>query len=83
MVTKSVRHAREIQLPEAADLIDAYSQLRDFKTAKDEVFRLKEESESRDRPDILLIGALTTSCITRYCRPFAKGVRNTKISKPH
>lgn len=69
------RLARELRISEAAGLIDAHGQKRDFETAKGEAARLKQETEAAT-PDFLLIGALTTSCLIRFFRPFAADKRN-------
>ena len=61
--------------------MDAHGIRRDFVTAKAEAHYLLSHLANADPIDFVLIQALTTSVIVRYCRPFADGVRNFHIAR--
>ena len=81
MPPENERLSKQILVPEAGDLMDAHGIRRDFVTAKAEAHYLLGHLANADPIDFLLIQALTTSVIVRYCRPFAKGVRNSQIAR--
>jgi len=53
---------------------DLHGWIADFECARDFAHRLIEEGE-RDNADPLLVDALTTAAIVRYCRCFTTGIR--------
>ena len=81
MPPENERLSKQILVPEAGDLMDAHGIRRDFVTAKAEAHYLLSHLANADPIDFLLIQALTTSLIVRYCRPFAKGVRKRQIAR--
>ena len=81
MPPENERLSKQILVPEAGDLMDAHGIRRDFVTAKAEAHYLLSHLANADPIDFLLIQALTTSVIVRYCRPFADGVRNFHIAR--
>ena len=81
MPPENERFSKQILVPEAGDLMDAHGIRRDFVTSKAEAHYLLSHLANADPIDFLLIQALTTSLIVRYCRPFAKGVRKSQIAR--
>lgn len=81
MPPENERLSKQILIPEAGDLMDAHGIRRDFVTAKAEVQYLLSHLANAEPKEFLLIQALSTSVIVRYCRPFAEGVRNYQIAR--
>lgn len=65
---------REWTPPVETEIPDLHGWLVDIDSAREFAARLMQESERLD-PDFLLIDALSTASIMRYCRCFTSGIR--------
>ena len=60
--------------PASTSIVDVHGWLNDISSAREFAERLIEESEKKG-PDTLLLDALSTAAIVRYCRCFTTGIR--------